>query len=370
MCLHLIHRLETFEALRSRWDSVHADDPHASVFNSWGWLRGWLGATSSRWVVLAVSFRDETPPDAFLPLAIQREQDRFPPGPITRVVPAGHPVADHAGLVCSPDRQEAAISVLARGLSHLMRDVDATEFALREGADPRWSDLLQHFQSHRFAIRWEEGTPCPFIPLPATWDEYIGGSKKRKSLLRKAEEDGFLITHTDGETLERDIDIFLDLHQLRLGEKPPAYLAMMRSLVRWAHRTDRLHMVVLWSDEDEPAAVNVAFTDPGKGVFHAYNGGWDEWYQKHSPRRIAELYSIRYAIEHGYHTYDFGRGDEAYKYGFGARESHNTNAVLIRRTPMGSARRMARRIPEALATERHAQASLRPRNSTATFVPA
>ncbi len=343
-----IDRLEDFEALRDPWERVRSRAPHATVFDSWGWLRGRLEAGPDEWVVLAAVPGHREAPVAFFPLQVRWERTRFSLKVDKRVSLAGFPMSDQAGLLCIPEFASKALPELAGAVEAFMEQVGASRFEMRELVDSRWDDFLHHFGDDRFVVTSDEATPCPYIPLPESWVAYLQGSKKRKYLLRRGEREGFLITHVDEESLERDIEIFLDLHQRRLGPKPREYLATLGSIVRWTFRAGVLHLIVLWH-EDTPAAVNVGFLDTSRRTFHAYNGGWDEGFRKYSPRRIAELHSIRYAIEHGCRTYDMGRGAEGYKFGFGAVEDFNRNVDLVRSTAYASAQRVLGRIPKRIA---------------------
>lgn len=340
MYVQPIERSEAFDALEEHWEAVWQVDPHATIFTSWGWLKGWMAATRDAWVVLAAAPGSDSSPVAFLPLGLRRRGGRFRLVPATELCLAGSPMSDHAGLLCLPGWEDRALPAIARAVDELMEASGAKRLVGREISDPRWDAFLGHFGSWSFDATADEPTPCPCVALPATWDAYMEGSRKRKSLLRRAEREGYLVTHTTEDTLKRDTDIFLELHQLRLGRRPPQYLEMMRSLLRWTHRARRLHLVLLWH-HDTPAAANVAFLDRYRGTFHAYNGGWDEWFRKHSPRRILELHSIRCAIEEGFRTYDLGRGAEDYKFGFGAEGRFNRNGALVRRSAATSARRLA-----------------------------
>jgi CelD/BcsL family acetyltransferase involved in cellulose biosynthesis len=346
MHTHTIQRVQEFDRLRGEWEAVMERDPHANVFSSWGWLRGWIDAAPDPWIVLAAVPPQGEVPVAFLALGVRSRN-----GALLRGGPelylAGSPMSDQASLVCAPEFADRALPALAGAVQRLMKRLGAIRLEMREVADPRWDGFLRHFGEERFTVIRSDPTPCPRIPLPDAWTAYIEGSRKRKSLLRRAEREGFVVTHVGDETLEAYTAMFLELHQRRLGEKPPAYLDMMRSLLRWTHRAGILYLVVLWN-RDEPMAVNVAFLDRGRGVFHAYNGGWDEWYRKYAPRRVLELYSIRFAIESGFRTYDLGRGAEGYKFGFGAVEHFNRNPVLVRRTAYSTARELVRRLPELL----------------------
>src|SRR5690606_1719747 len=54
--------------------------------------------------------------------------------------------------------------------------------------------------------------------------------------------------------------------------------------------------------------------------FLFYIAGRDETFNAPPPGLILHAHSIRYAIQNGFRTYDFLRGNEPYKYSFGTEE--------------------------------------------------
>lgn len=60
-------------------------------------------------------------------------------------------------------------------------------------------------------------------------------------------------------------------------------------------------------------------------------GGRDMTVNNPPPGFVLHAHSIRYAIKNGFRTYDFLRGNEPYKYLFGAREREIRYIVVRRR---------------------------------------
>lgn len=58
----------------------------------------------------------------------------------------------------------------------------------------------------------------------------------------------------------------------------------------------------------------------------------DDKFTKLSPGAVMFGYSIRYAIENGFKIYDFGPGDEKYKFSFGTKERFDKNIIIQRKT--------------------------------------
>jgi len=162
--------------------------------------------------------------------------------------------------------------------------------------------------------------------------------KKRKSLrrcLRKIENgNGFRLTHfpEDSQDPERQIEILLALWQARWGRRPENLLDSYRIILRRCADSNSLWLATLWHKKN-PVAATAGFVDRQKGVFFDYIGGWDSEFSYLSPGKTMNAYSIRYAIENGFHTYDFLRGAEYYKYSsFGAIDRFNVNITIQRRS--------------------------------------
>jgi CelD/BcsL family acetyltransferase involved in cellulose biosynthesis len=62
-----------------------------------------------------------------------------------------------------------------------------------------------------------------------------------------------------------------------------------------------------------------------------FMGGRDETFVNPPPGFVLHAYSIRHAIENGFETYDFLRGNEPYKYAFGAEERRIRTIVVSTR---------------------------------------
>ena len=54
MPISIIEDIHEYDKLKPDWDAAHLVDPHAHIFVSWAWLRGWFESASDRWLVLAL----------------------------------------------------------------------------------------------------------------------------------------------------------------------------------------------------------------------------------------------------------------------------------------------------------------------------
>ncbi len=70
------------------------------------------------------------------------------------------------------------------------------------------------------------------------------------------------------------------------------------------------------NDAKLAALLNFKYRD----IVYVYNSGYDPEFSRWSPGWVLISYSIQYAIEGGIKNYDFLRGNESYKYRFGAKD--------------------------------------------------
>ena len=131
------------------------------------------------------------------------------------------------------------------------------------------------------------------------------------------------------DSAERQIAILLDLWQLRWGAVSAACLEEYRAVFRACAAAGYLWLDVLWQ-ETTPIAALLAFLDRGQGSFCYYVSGFDPCYAALSPGSVLVAQSLRAAIEGGFRTYDFLRGDEPYKLALGARIRTSDNVAVVR----------------------------------------
>src|SRR5262249_30656192 len=111
--------------------------------------------------------------------------------------------------------------------------------------------------------------------------------------------------------------ILVDLHQRRqraLGQTgcfaSQPFAQFHRDVLPWLLQTDQLRLH--WLELDgRPIAAEYHFTSDG--VMYAYQSGIDPESLAHEPGRLATIATLQAAIEQGFTSYDFLRGDEPYK---------------------------------------------------------
>lgn len=345
MQIDVIDRLEDFAELKDNWDTVYAADPEANFFLSWTWLSKWIETEKVEGFILAAKPSAEASSYvAFFPLKI-RTRMREGGGFYNRISLAGTHFADYTGLICTGEFQDRAIPALG----DYLRRMHWAKFEMRDLclSDERLQLLMQYLRGPEFKfiekqsyIRANvETCKCPSVSLPEDWDSYLNdhlGSNTRQKIrrfLRKVDNSReFRITFAEEGTVERDLDILLRFWEAKWG---PGFAEANLNHVLNTFRTMLLHcfnsgallLPVLWKG-DVPLAALAILIDAKNRSLLFYIGGRDETFRGLPPGFVLHAHCIRYAIDHGLTTYDFLRGDEAYKYAFGARDHHNKYVVV------------------------------------------
>jgi CelD/BcsL family acetyltransferase involved in cellulose biosynthesis len=167
---------------------------------------------------------------------------------------------------------------------------------------------------------------CPYIPLPGDWEKYICSidKKQRHEIRRKIRraEEYFLPLKwyivNDGNHLDQDVDDFLKLMAIDADKAKfltPAMRDQMHSIVRAAYHAGWLQLAFI--EVNGVKAAGYLNFDYMNHVW-VYNSGLDFQYYELSPGWVLLAYLLEWAIDHQRTSFDFMRGDEQYKYRFGA----------------------------------------------------
>ncbi|MFN3348031.1 GNAT family N-acetyltransferase [Pseudorhodoplanes sp.] len=335
MLIDVIDNLASFERARPEWDEVYGADPDAQFFLSWIWMAQWIPLLSGPWAILAARPHANAKYVAFFPLRWRLKEERS--GFHNELSMMGNSAADYTGFICKPDYDTRAIAAIARYIKRLnwrrinLENVRTTEARLKA--------LLSNFSDKRFDTRQLtrvnksdniDNCICPAVSLPGDWDSYLAARtsanmrQKVRRFLRQVESDPALrITHSHGEDVERDLKTLLDFWAVKWGARKGGRLSTIinsnYNLLRKCAQAGHLLMPVLWRG-DKPVGALASFLDPQKRSVLFYMAGRDASFNDPPPGLVLHAHSIRYAIESGFTTYDFLRGNEPYKYSFGATE--------------------------------------------------
>ena len=205
-------------------------------------------------------------------------------------------------------------------------DSSPTLAALKaESAQRGWTHLEEMYR------------PTPRIALNGSFDEYLSRVEKKqrheiKRKMRRAEasERGVRWHISDLDDVESEIDSFLGLMEHdedKAGFLHDAMREQMKAIIHTAHKNGWLWLAFLEADGQRIAA-NLNFDYNNK--LWGYNAGVNRDFMDLSPGWVLLGHVLQWACENNRSEFDFMRGDEDYKYRFGAVNQYVMRVKLVR----------------------------------------
>ncbi len=305
---------------REAWDVLGGGVP----FRSWDWNLSWARhycLMSARPWVLAV--RDgQGKLVGLAPWQMNRSRLR---GRVVSFLGSGEVCSDYLSLLAAPEHRESVARTVAEWLSGPAAEQwDLLQFDGMEATDPAMLALVEALRERGHTV--ESRQPCNAwrLELPDSWAQYLEClSRSRRDrvrqLTRKYLDKNVCVpklAKTESE-MEFGWRVLCDLHQRRrqsLGEPgcfaSPRFAAFQEEVVRrlFAEGKLRLHWIEY---EGKPVAAEYGII--GGSVVYAYQCGLDPDYAKLKAGWLNTIASLRLAIEQGFRSYDWLRGDEPYK---------------------------------------------------------
>jgi hypothetical protein len=371
---------------RSAWDRLHAANPFATPFSRWSFHRAWWDAYGStaheQYLCFVAEGTDGRRPDPFdhpdairgiVPLMHRHEVEPTDAATATvlrRRVAAGtsvHPDAkavfmaasyhaDYATILASPDDvpQIAAsfATVCCSPPDPTERPWDVIDLRRFRQGDPVLPALAAAFRDHAHEQGWqvdvEQEDVCPVIDLDGigNWDDYLATLDKKarheiRRKIRRAEATGnvrYELSDLGPEAVNR----FIKLHQARWGDEGlfPHTEGGERSR-RFIHRLAELEAAEGSSAQLQIGSVSVGdqvifatlgFDDGTRTYF--YNAGMDPSARELSPGVTGTAEYIKDRLEAGRKVFDFLRGEEPYKYEWGAADQPIYRLLVQRTVPI------------------------------------
>ena len=277
-------------------------------------------------------------PTANLVLVIAREADR-----LVGIAPLFHTpdhqgkprlmivgsveVSDYLDLVAEPQDMPA----FAAGLLEFLKLASLPEWA---GLDlynildnsPSLGALKEAASSLGWHAEETRAYHCPYIPIPGDWEAYLAGIDKKQRheirrkmrRLRDSEVPNRWYLVEDASTLEAEIDGFFALMEQDENKArflTPMMREFMRANIRWAFEHQLLFLAFL-EIKGEKAAGYLAYDYLNR--LWVYNSGINRTCIEYSPGWVLLGDILKWCNDSHREAFDFLRGDEEYKYRFGA----------------------------------------------------
>ncbi|MBV9759267.1 MAG: GNAT family N-acetyltransferase [Acidobacteriaceae bacterium] len=320
MRLEVLDSFSALEQFCTEWSSFAETIEGLTPFQTPEWLlTWWLYFGSGQLHVLTV--RSGEAIAAVIPLFRHEWNGR------RQLTLIGSGISDYLEPAIAPDYSAAVINLVGEHL------YDNSGWDICD-----WQDLAAGTPLARFG-RVTVDTPCSEVKLCGTFDHYWMERSKdlRRNLRRygdRADAMGpteFRVSSIADETLLQQL---VRLHSDRWGKRNlPGMITANNSgefLREVTRRFEKLHSLRFFSlrFRDEVAAVSVGFLY--RGTLHSYLSAFDPRFEILGFGRKLLHDSLRYGFEQGYRAWNFCRGDEPYKFSFGAEPIPKCRLIVTR----------------------------------------
>lgn len=318
---------DDLDDLLPEWAELFAQDDRATPFQSAAWARAWARRCAGAARPWIVAVRDAGRLVGLLPLWRERVCG------LALLSVSGEP-ADYCDLVALPDVREEVEDATARYVLRLRGQWDA----LILGQLIPSSGLADAMERAGLRSTHRSGARCPGIPLPDSFDAYLATlpSSRRTNLrrrLRNLDEGELRLRVPSVEALPDVIDRWQSLRIRQwsaMGKRLTAIQTERRFrdlLVDVATDLVPAGLAVVWEfvRDDEVVGSFVNFCD--SRAFYQYIGAFAPELGSLAIGKVATAEGIRSSIASGRSYYDFTRGDEEYKYWYGAVDQISPTVV-------------------------------------------
>jgi CelD/BcsL family acetyltransferase involved in cellulose biosynthesis len=314
------HDEGSLDDLAEPWNALAGDVP----FRRWEWAQTWWShyRDAHRELFTLLVFDDQQRLVGIAPWYVSRSRRR---GRVVRFLGSGEVCSDYLTVLAEPELAELVAERIAQWLTtEGAPHWDLLDLTGVEASDAMIASLERGLAARGHRVERQPDMSCWRAALPGAWAPFLATlSKARRertrALLRRAIDSGRAVVHqvhTESD-LERAFAILVDLHQKRRRSLSQTGCFVSQRFTGF-HRemAGRFlaggHLRMLWIElEGRPVVVEYSFVG-GETVYY-YQGGFEPELADESPGWLGLAVSLKLAIEQGYRSYDFLRGDESYK---------------------------------------------------------
>lgn len=340
MQLKIIH---TFDALRAdEWNHLLKSSASDVPFLRFEYLKTWwqtLGGgewkTGELYIILGR--QDETGELlSIAPFFITTNLD----GENSLLLLGSIEISDYLDIIALPEHLESFIeSVLDHLATNQPTGWQALDLYNLLETSPTLCALKSSAERRGWRFERQELQHCPTIALPGDFEKYLAEQVEKKQRheirrkMRRAEAfeqpvRWYIVQNAD--KLDSEIEGFFNL--MAQDEKKNLFLtdvmrAQMKNSVSAAFQAGWLQLAFL--EVDGKKAAGYLNFDYGNHIW-VYNSGLDYGFRDLSPGWVLLGYLLQWANENGREQFDFMRGNEEYKYRFGAVDRKVVRAIVRR----------------------------------------
>ena len=316
--------------LQSDWEQLFCSNDGHSPFQSWGWVNAWLSHLAGPHELLIACHRDQTGILDFVLPMIRRVAAGTGNPNVVLTCSYGPDCSEKIGSLRVPGLDVRSAARAAEAVSRFLKPGDYAMFA---PLDADWQSpdaLAKAIEAIGRKTATRPDVVCPTMSLPETWDAFLQelSSNFRSQVRRSAKNftgDGECTSRTlaaaDAEAFTRRL-IQLNCNRMQAkgdvsSMQDEAFQAFLLEAIPYLAAQGLAWMDVVERDSEIlGVALNLAY---GKEIYY-YSGGFDEQLNKLRPGTALFANAIQRGIDSGFTSFNFLRGDESYKYRWGAQD--------------------------------------------------
>jgi CelD/BcsL family acetyltransferase involved in cellulose biosynthesis len=337
-----LQRYSAFDdALKNDWNNLLAESITHVPFLRYEYLKVWWETRGG----------GEWPQDAQLAIITARQDGRLVGiAPLFHASWEGRPsllllgsieISDYLDLIARPQDLPAFVQALLDYLHRPESELPAWEaldlYNVLE-TSPALAALQQSAGQNGGSYRQESFRPALSVALPGDWETYLAGiDKKQRHEIRRKMRRAYAsdanvrwFIADDPAAIEAQAEDFLRLMEID-SEKAAFLTEAMRETFRCTIRCafDEGCLLLCFLEVDgKNVAAYLSFDYLNR--LWVYNSGMDFHYNEYSPGWVLLGELLKWANENGRQAFDFMRGDEDYKFRFGAQKRDVLRVTVTR----------------------------------------
>jgi CelD/BcsL family acetyltransferase involved in cellulose biosynthesis len=324
--------LADFDILAHEWQQLLARSPANHIFCTWQWQRTWWSLFHEGRELCLVTIRDR---DGKLSGVAPLFRESAPDGVSLHLI-GSTDLCDYLDCIVLKGREEEVFHALCSHFHTMTPQPTAVYLpSLAEGSSTLH---IMEKKASQWGFRLETTVEdvSPSAVLPPSFDGYLKQLSKKnrheiRRKIRKARSLGRLTVKRVGavEELAQALPVFFDLHQKSTPDKESFMNEVRKEFFRKiSHTLLPLGWLNLFFLQFEGTDVAALLCFAYENTIYVYNSGYDPSYGALSPGIVLLTSCIEDAIERGICGLDLLRGNESYKYHFGATDRLIYRAVL------------------------------------------
>jgi CelD/BcsL family acetyltransferase involved in cellulose biosynthesis len=315
-----------FEALASQWDTLLEHCSTRSPFLTWQWQKLWWDCWKQNRRLRIITVGEENGRLCGIAPLYEEKKD----GKRELMLLGSSDLCDYLDCIIAAGEEDGFYRTLLSYLVSTAEQPVTLTFNSLQHHSPAISFFKKAAHTNGYPINFHREDTAPGLDLPSDFELYLKmlSKKDRHEMRRKrrrAEQEQAVTFRTivDPAQVKDTLPHFLTLFRKSAKTKNDFLTSerecFFRSLAEEFSRRGWLEIFSLSFDDREVAYL---FCFHYNGTRYLYNAAYDLDYSNMSPGIVVTTYCLEDAISRGINRFDFLRGDETYKYRFGAQDHH------------------------------------------------